>query len=201
MSFCAPPRAKSWRRPQCSLASLARVPKVTPLKNPRSANGPVRQSMHRPTIYLVGQITSPVPLASPCRYEALGARASPRLPAIYFYASLCSYKSMNAISHVTCAQDFAYTVIKFSLFFILLLWRGRSIHAAYCPTHRLCLAFLVFWRKMSRIYTLLLHTSNRMYHIAYQLLPSPVTLNVVRLLQDLSNAIRRTFVRHFARFN
>jgi len=37
MSFCAPPRAKSWRRhctrkprpPQCSLASLARVLKVT----------------------------------------------------------------------------------------------------------------------------------------------------------------------------
>jgi len=133
---------------------------------------------------------------------SIGARASPRLPAMYFYASLCSYKSMNAISHVTCAQDFfAYTVIKFSLFFILLLWRGRSIHAAYCPTHRLCLAFLVFWRKMSRIYTLLLHTSNRMYHIAYRLLPSPVTLNVVRLLQDLSNALRRTFVRHFARFN
>ena len=26
------------RPPQCSLASLARVPKVTPLKNPRSAN-------------------------------------------------------------------------------------------------------------------------------------------------------------------
>ena len=47
-------------------------PKSPPLKNPRSANGPVRQSMHRPTIYLVGQITSSVPLASPCRYEALG---------------------------------------------------------------------------------------------------------------------------------
>ena len=33
MSFCAPPRAKS-----LMLASLARIPKVTPLKNPRSAN-------------------------------------------------------------------------------------------------------------------------------------------------------------------
>ena len=32
----------------------------------------------------------------------------PRLPAVYFYASLCNYKSMNAISHVRCARDFAY---------------------------------------------------------------------------------------------
>ena len=32
MSFCAHPRAKSCRPPQCSLASLARVPKVTPCK-------------------------------------------------------------------------------------------------------------------------------------------------------------------------
>ena len=43
---------------------------------------------------------------------------------------------------------------------------------------------------------LLLHTTNRKYHMAYLFVPFPVTLKVIRLMQDLSNAIRRTFVRH-----
>ena len=37
-----------------------------------------------------------------------------------FWFTLYSYKSMKAISHVRCLQDFAYaTVIKISLFFII----------------------------------------------------------------------------------
>ena len=55
------PRAKSWRQtfkfhsprkpipPQCSLASLVRVPKVTPSKNSRSANK--RHAVDWPTSY------------------------------------------------------------------------------------------------------------------------------------------------------
>jgi len=39
---------------------------------------------------------------------ALGHVPTSRLTAIYFYASLCSYKSMKAISCVKCVQDFAY---------------------------------------------------------------------------------------------
>jgi len=53
------------------------------------------------------------------------------------------------------------------------------------------------WRKIS---SLLLHTINRKYHIAYRFMQFPMTLKVIRLLQDLSNAIRRTFVQYFARF-
>ena len=44
----------------------------------------------------------------------------PRLPAIYFYASLCSYISMKAISHVNVFRILRTTVIKIGLFFILL---------------------------------------------------------------------------------
>ena len=40
-------------------------------------------------------------------YGALG-HVPPRLPAIYFYVSLCSYKSMKAISHVKRIDGFAY---------------------------------------------------------------------------------------------
>jgi len=51
------------------------------------------------------------------------------------------------------------------------------------------------------LYVLLfLHTTYRKYHIAYLLMPFPMTLEVIRLMQDLSNAIRWTFVRHLARF-
>jgi len=46
--------------------------------------------------------------------------------------------------------------------------------------------------------TLLLHTINRKYHTAYRFVLFPITLN--GLLQDLSNAIRRTIMRHCARF-
>jgi len=39
---------------------------------------------------------------------------------LFFSVSLCTYKSMKAISHVRCLLDFAYaTVIKISLFFII----------------------------------------------------------------------------------
>jgi len=54
------------------------------------------------------------------------------------------------------------------------------------------------WREMD---TLLLHTTNRKYRVAYLFVPFPVTLDdlegVIRLMQDLSNAIPRTFVQHF----
>jgi len=36
--------------------------------------------------------------------------------------------------------------------------------------------------------------------MAYQFVPFAVTLEVIRLMQDLSNAIRRTSVRHLAWF-
>ena len=48
-----------------------------------------------------------------------------------------------------------------------------------------------------KIDTLLLHTTNRKHHMAYIFVPFPMTLNdlkVTRVMQDLSNAIRRTFV-------
>jgi len=73
--------------------------------------------------------------------------------------------------------------------------------------HLWSLIATVFWKKdFSRLGTLqavkytvkkrykidsLLETTNRKYHM---------TLKVIRLLQDLSNAIGRTFVRHFTRF-
>jgi len=53
-------------------------------------------------------------LASP----AMG-HVPPRLPAIFF-APLCSYKSIKAISRVKCVQILRTTVIKISVFFILL---------------------------------------------------------------------------------
>jgi len=36
--------------------------------------------------------------------------------------------------------------------------------------------------------------------MAYRFVPSPMTLKVIRVLQELSGAIQRTFVRHFALF-
>jgi len=54
------------------------------------------------------------------------------------------------------------------------------------------------WREID---TLLLHATNRKDHIAYLFVPFPwKTLQGIRLMQDLSNAFRRTFVRHLARF-
>ena len=47
------------------------------------------------------------------------------------------------------------------------------------------------------------HTANRKYHMVYRFVPSTMTLDdlkVICQLQDLSNAIQRTYVRHFARF-
>jgi len=50
------------------------------------------------------------------------------------------------------------------------------------------------WRKID---TLLLHITNRKYHTAYLFVPFPwMTLKVIRPMQDLSNAIRRTFARY-----
>ena len=53
------------------------------------------------------------------------------------------------------------------------------------------------WRETD---TLLLHTISRKYHMAYLFVPFPMTLKVIHVMQDLPNAIRRTFVRHLARF-
>jgi len=55
---------------------------------------------------------------------------------------------------------------------------------------------VVVSKKWCKRDTLLLHTTNR----KYRYVPFPKTVEVIRLLQDLSNAIRRTFVRHLARF-
>jgi len=51
-------------------------------------------------------------------YGALGARAPFDFQQfITFWFTLCSYKSMKAISHIRCLQDFAYaTVIKIIYF-------------------------------------------------------------------------------------
>ena len=42
-------------------------------------------------------------------------------------------------------------------------------------------------KKWCKIDTLLLHTTNRKYHMAYRFMPFPMTLKVIRLLQDLSD--------------
>jgi len=53
-------------------------------------------------------------------------------------------------------------------------------------------------KKWREIDTLLLHTTKTKYHMAYPChFQCPwMTLKVIRLMQDLSNAIRRTFVLH-----
>ena len=49
-------------------------------------------------------------------------------------------------------------------------------------------------KKWCTIDTLLLHTTNRKYHMVCRfVVPSPVTRKVIRQLQDLSNAIQRIF--------
>jgi len=58
-------------------------------------------------------------------------------------------------------------------------------------------------RKCCNIDTLLLHITNRKYHIAYIFVQFPVTLDDLdgrSPVAGSSNAIRRTFMRHFARF-
>ena len=64
----------------------------------------------------------------------------------------------------------------------------------------LCPVKVVVSKIVCEIDTLFLHTINRRYHMAYRFVPFPVTLKVIRLLQDLSNAIWWTFAWHFARF-
>ena len=56
-------------------------------------------------------------------------------------------------------------------------------------------------KKWHEIDTLFLHTTNRKYHVAYLLVTFPVTLDDLGcLMRFLSDAIRRKFVRHLARF-
>ena len=55
------------------------------------------------------------------------------------------------------------------------------------------------WREI--IHRSLIHITNMKYHIAYLFVSFLMTLeNIEGHSQDLSNAIRRTFVRHSARF-
>ena len=64
---------------------------------------------------------------------------------------------------------------------------------------------VVVSKKWHEIDTLLLHTTNRKYHIAYLFMPFPMTLDDLKghfpITQALSHAIRRTFVQHLAHFN
>ena len=58
-------------------------------------------------------------------------------------------------------------------------------------------------KEWCKVDTPLLHTTNGKYHMACRFMSFPVTLDdleVIRLLPDLSNAIRRPFTRHFAQF-
>ena len=55
---------------------------------------------------------------------------------------------------------------------------------------------LLISKKWREIDTLLLHTTNRNYHMAYLFVPFPMTVDDLAI----RNAIRRTFVRHLARF-
>jgi len=50
-----------------------------------------------------------------------------------------------------------------------------------------CTVKVVMSKKWCKIDTLLLHTTNRKYHMAYRFMPFPMTLKVIRLLQDLSD--------------
>ena len=68
------------------------------------------------------------------------------------------------------------------------------------PTSNHVLRKVIVSKKWCKINTLLLHTANRKYCMADQFVLFPLTLKVICLLQNLSNAIWRIFVRHFARF-
>jgi len=46
---------------------------------------------------------------------------------------------------------------------------------------------VVVSKKWCKIDTLLLHTTNKKYYMAYRFVPFPMTLKVLRLLQDSSN--------------
>ena len=56
---------------------------------------------------------------------------------------------------------------------------------------------MVVSNKWCMIDTLLIRTTNRKYNSCHLQLPK-MNLKVIHLLQDLRNAFRRTFVRHFA---
>jgi len=57
---------------------------------------------------------------------------------------------------------------------------------------------VVVQKKWREIDTLLLHSTNKKYHIAYLFVPVPMNLD--DLEGHSPNASRRTFVRHLARF-
>ena len=54
--------------------------------------------------------------------------------------------------------------------------------------------------KLHNIDTLLLHTTDRKYHMACRFVPLLMTLKVTDLLQCFSNATQRTFVQHYTWF-
>jgi len=89
-----------------------------------------------------------------------------------------------------------------SAFYAVIYWDKVNFHSfANCVYWvALCIVKVVVSKKVCKIDTLFLHTTNRSYHMAYRFVPFPVTLKVIRPLQDLSNAIWWTFARHFARF-
>jgi len=57
---------------------------------------------------------------------------------------------------------------------------------------------VVVQKKWREIDTLLLHSTNEKYHIAYLFVPVPMNLDALE--GHSPNASRRTFVRHLARF-
>ena len=87
-------------------------------------------------------------------------------------------------------------------FYAVIYWDKVNVYSfANCVSWVvLCTVKVVVSKIVCKIDTLLLHTTNRRYHMAYRFVSFPVTLKVIRLLQDLSNVIWWTFARHFARF-
>jgi len=105
MSFCAPPRAKSWRPPQCSLASLARVPKVTPSK----------------------KILHP-PMLSPNCLNSL-------LPSSRLHYSMCSFRSRGHQFSLAQLNTVLYKnmFVKRCLFQYILFHHSSSPYYVFCP--------------------------------------------------------------------
>jgi len=76
------------------------------------------------------------------------------------------------------------------------MWVAKNV--AYFPFN----SWVSFQQLCRLLWGFLLHTTNRKNHIAYLFVPFPMTLKtlkVIRLMQDLLNAIRRTLARHLAR--
>ena len=76
------------------------------------------------------------------------------------------------------------------------MWVAKNV--AYFPFN----SWVSFQQLCRLLWGFLLHTTNRKNHIAYLFVPLPMTLKtlkVIRLMQDLLNAIRRTLARHLAR--